>query len=309
MDHQKKRMNPGTGTSGRGRGRDSTTDVEQTPGDYRALPRSDSHDETEETTSDIRSQIDRTREDMGETIDAIQDRLSPRNMVAQAAGSMRDATVDKVRGLAQSAQEHLPSWGSQRRRPGSNASDGYSTNGLMETIRENPLPAALAAASIAWLAVRIRRAPRPRTSDRAIHGSSQGSDAYAHEARIDVHVDPTQGAHSLSGSESGNWGRATGSHRGTAEQVREVKRRARRLTDQNPLAAGAMAAAVGVAIGLTIPETAREDELMGEARDALVERGRQTVRDAAGRVQDAAAEVQRVAGDALTRTEPDPIAK
>jgi hypothetical protein len=74
------------------------------------------------------------------------------------------------------------------------------------------------------------------------------------------------------------------------------------MADERPFAAGSIAAALGLAIGLAIPETEREDELMGSAKDALIERGRETVRDAAGRVQNVAAEVQRVAGDALTGT-------
>jgi len=59
------------------------------------------------------------------------------------------------------------------------------------------------------------------------------------------------------------------------------------------------AAAVGLAIGLSIPETERENEMLGEVRDSMIDRGKDAVRTAAERVQNAAGEVQRVAGDAL----------
>src|ERR671917_2654521 len=56
-----------------------------------------------------RAEIERTRADMGETVDAIQQRLSPENLKEQAKDRVRETTVGRA----------------------------------METIRENPLPAAL----------------------------------------------------------------------------------------------------------------------------------------------------------------------
>jgi hypothetical protein len=44
-------------------------------------------------TDGIRSQIEQTRAEMSETIDAIQDRLSPRRLVSTATETMKDAAV------------------------------------------------------------------------------------------------------------------------------------------------------------------------------------------------------------------------
>ena len=41
--------------------------------------------------------------------------------------------------------------------------------------------------------------------------------------------------------------------------------------EHNPLAVGAVAMAVGAAVGLALPETRREQELMGDARDRVVD--------------------------------------
>jgi len=45
-----------------------------------------------------------------------------------------------------------------------------------------------------------------------------------------------------------------------------------RTMRENPLALGAVALAVGAAVGLSLPHTAKEDELMGQAKDRLFDR-------------------------------------
>jgi len=52
------------------------------------------------TTTEIRSQIEQTRAEMSQTLDAIQARLSPRRLVNDAAQSVKDATVGRVKRLA-----------------------------------------------------------------------------------------------------------------------------------------------------------------------------------------------------------------
>ncbi len=76
------------------------------------------------------------------------------------------------------------------------------------------------------------------------------------------------------------------------------------LTD-NPLAFGGVALAVGAAVGLLLPATQREDQLIGEYRDELVDRGQNVAQEAAQRAQKVAEEVapelqqtaEKVAGD------------
>src|SRR5918998_2130679 len=71
-----------------------------------------------------RAEIERTRADMGETVDAIQQRLSPENLKEQAKDRVMGATVGR-------AQE--------------------AGSGIMETIRANPVPAALTGIGLTWL--------------------------------------------------------------------------------------------------------------------------------------------------------------
>jgi ElaB/YqjD/DUF883 family membrane-anchored ribosome-binding protein len=78
--------------------------------------------------------------------------------------------------------------------------------------------------------------------------------------------------------------------RDLGSRAKDRTRRARggleRLAEDNPLAVAAGVAALGLAFGLLVPETEREQRLMGPTRDDLLERAQGTAR----RVKDAAIE-------------------
>src|SRR3984893_4792205 len=74
-------------------------------------------------TEGIRDDIEERRAQMSETIDAIQDRLNPKRLMDDAKETVRAATVGKVTDMMNSASE--------------------SASGLVDRIKENPLPAAL----------------------------------------------------------------------------------------------------------------------------------------------------------------------
>ena len=60
---------------------------------------------------------------------------------------------------------------------------------------------------------------------------------------------------------------------------------------ESPLALGAVAVALGTAIGLAVPATRRENEWMGETRDKLVDRAQSVAQDTMNQVQDVARKV------------------
>ena len=250
---------------------------------------------TARRTGEIRSEIEQTRADMSETIDAIQEKLRPANIVSQAKDTVRDATVGKVKAMTQTAREHLT--GDRR--------DWSGNGGIMERIRENPVPAAIAAASIAWIAFSGRRSSN-RLSP-AIYGSTRDGEAFVRETVISEDVDdatelgPYNAGVGFEAArarvrDSGTRVRHATSHAGT---------RLQRFVRDNPLAAGAVAAAVGATVGMALPETRRENEVMGSARDAVVNRAQDAARQAAERVQDAAQRVGDVAGDTARSMAPE----
>lgn len=69
-------------------------------------------------------------------------------------------------------------------------------------------------------------------------------------------------------------------------RARRAERRVEDAVQENPLAAGAIAAALGFAAGMMIPETRREHEMMGPTRDRLMERGERTIRNAGETARD-----------------------
>ena len=59
------------------------------------------------------------------------------------------------------------------------------------------------------------------------------------------------------------------------EMSDQVEHQFSRWMRENPLAVGAAAIAVGAAIGLAIPETERENQLIGETRDHIIDRAQE----------------------------------
>ena len=75
------------------------------------------------------------------------------------------------------------------------------------------------------------------------------------------------------------------------------------MVQENPLLVGAGALMLGAAFGMAVPETDVENEWMGEARDTIVERARDTAREAANQVQQAAGSVADAAGKLTGKTQ------
>ena len=69
---------------------------------------------------------------------------------------------------------------------------------------------------------------------------------------------------------------------------RQAKSQLQYWMEQNPLAVGAVAMAVGAAVGLALPETRREQELMGDARDRMVDNAKSMANTAVDRATEAA---------------------
>jgi hypothetical protein len=93
------------------------------------------YDENENDPDAIRSQIARTRAQMSETVDQIQARLAPDQLKQQAQEAIREATIGKVEEMTMNVERKARSWRS----------------GLVHTIRENPVPAALVGIGLGWL--------------------------------------------------------------------------------------------------------------------------------------------------------------
>lgn len=79
------------------------------------------------------------------------------------------------------------------------------------------------------------------------------------------------------------------------DEFAQLRWTAERTMRENPLAMGAVALALGAAVGMIVPETHQEDELFGGARDQVMERAESA---AQGALQDVQQKVQQVADQA-----------
>jgi ElaB/YqjD/DUF883 family membrane-anchored ribosome-binding protein len=83
---------------------------------------------------------------------------------------------------------------------------------------------------------------------------------------------------------------------------RQAKSQLQYWMERNPLAVGAVAMAVGAAVGLALPETRREQELMGDARDRVVDNAKSMANTAVDRATEAAQSLVGTAKDAANTT-------
>jgi ElaB/YqjD/DUF883 family membrane-anchored ribosome-binding protein len=250
-----------------------------------------------------RVEIERTRAGMSETVDAIQERLSPENLKEQAKDRVKEATVGKAQ---------------------------KAGSGIVDTIRQNPLPAALTGIGLGWLLVNARKqsASRPPYRD-VTYRDGTNVEGYPPAYGYPPHYEDESGSSAVQALGNGRdrvgetatqaqdkAGELAGRAQDRAGEVAgQAQDRVSRLGDQaqyqaqrasdgfqralqdNPLTVGALAVGVGGAIGLAIPETSKEHEVMGEARDNLVDKAQEKVQETQQKVQQVAEEAQSAAKD------------
>ncbi|MBI1295342.1 DUF3618 domain-containing protein [bacterium] len=103
--------------------------------DVRSTPSYIPPAENEDDPRAIRRNIERTRAEMGETIDRIQDRLNPDRLRSEAEEAVREATIGRIETMAYDAKRKAK----------------RAQRNVMETVKENPIPAALIGVGIGWL--------------------------------------------------------------------------------------------------------------------------------------------------------------
>jgi hypothetical protein len=129
---------------------------------------SDDNVNVDERTRDIRNEIEETRVEMSETIDAIQEKLKPRNLVASATDRVRNAATERVRDMADTASQTAQQAVDYTRDMASSVTD---------RARRNPIPFALIGVGAAWLLSNRsqRRSYRNVERGRGDYGRQYGS--------------------------------------------------------------------------------------------------------------------------------------
>jgi len=150
----------------------------------------------DETTAAAREEIELTRADMASTIEAIQERLDPEALSEQAKDTAHDVTDYAIREVKEAAREITDHALTQAReavrdvtgqaklavreatigkvqhmaRTASNTAGGLRET-VVETIKANPMPAALVGLGIGWMYL---NRPSGATSERFGSSSDQG---------------------------------------------------------------------------------------------------------------------------------------
>ena len=230
---------------------------------------------------------------MSETLGEIQERLRPDHLIQQAKETVTEAATGKVRHIMNSAGETATMVADQTKDAGRNLAD-YA--------RTHPLQMALLAGGITWWLLRGR--DRSDEWEGASEGW-QGSDAYAYGEQRSLRekvgeyastARETVGEYAASARET--VGGAAEAARVNALRASERARSAAQAATvraqegwqtastsvddwvhEYPLAAGAIAVAVGAAIAFSVPSTEIEDRTLGEKRDQALDKARSAARE------------------------------
>ena len=284
------------------------------------------------SAAEIEREVKQERAHVERTLDELQERLSPGQLVDQAVTYLRGSGgADLMRNLG-------------------------------ETVKQNPVPLALVGVGLAWMMLgdrrgRYERSPyRDEDDDLAYGADLDEADLYREDDPYTVGVSASaygSGAATTVEHENGEgWAdRAKATAEGAKDKAAELRERARGLAedatagagrlgasarerlsragrygrrarqgflqtlDEHPLVLGAIGLALGAAIGSALPPSEPEDRLLGETRDRLkrqaVKTGHEQVKRAeaaAGAAYDAAreeAERQGFTPEAVTQAAKD----
>lgn len=250
----------------------------------------------EKSPGEIEDEIARARADMDVTLDAIQRKLSPGELMDQALTYVKQNGGDDI------------------------------MNSVGNLVRDNPVPVALVGAGLAWL---IYAAARPQHDEerydrgpqsglgQGAYGTAYGTGDEARSNGSGLSGRARQAADAVSETASGVIGGARayaaeageriggvfGRMRDGGDYARGGWERARSgyssIATDRPLVLGAIGFAAGAAIGLAIPSTRKEDEVLGDYRDQLFEQAQAAGREQVQKAQTVANEAWRAAKDTV----------
>jgi len=234
--------------------------------------------------------------------------------VVETASNVVDTAREKAGSVVEGAERALGSASATAREAGSS---------LMETIQRNPVPSALIGIGLGWLWMNrqreegpfIRRDSRSRSESypwseyepsfrsnepaamrRGPAATAAGLGETLDQAKERVAAAADQAkervGETLDQAKERVGATAGQVQQRVSEMGQTIQYQASQATDslqqwvyQNPLAASAVALALGAAVGMAVPETPQEQRWLGETRDRLVDKAQQTAQEVGQKVQ------------------------
>lgn len=219
----------------------------------------DTRDDADKDPETLEREINQTRSQMSQTLDALERKLSPGQLIDQC----------------------LNIFGKN----GAELAQNFAT-----TVKQNPVPLALTAIGIMWMMVSPGRSEPVRIYDDRYDDTSDRDAGYTSHA-----MDKLKGtAETIKAKATAARGKlmnskdtmietvsdASSSAAGAAEdQVRRARQGFHTLLEEQPLIVGALGVAIGAAIGALLPATEQEDRLLGEVRDQTVSKVQEITSD------------------------------
>ncbi|WP_455886520.1 DUF3618 domain-containing protein [Pseudomonas rustica] len=199
----------------------------------------------------LEQEINARREHISDLVDALEQRLSP--------GQMVDRLLAYAKG-----------------------NGGEFFQNLGTTLKNNPVPATLTVLGLAWLGLNQNRpfnpGPEhqgPGLGEKISDAVDTVKDAFAHAGeavRMKAH-DVRDRAGELGSSARDSMGASADNLRHSAHQVADqttaLKGQLDQMLQEQPLVLAALGIALGAALGAALPSTRKEDELMGASSDRL----------------------------------------
>jgi ElaB/YqjD/DUF883 family membrane-anchored ribosome-binding protein len=240
----------------------------------------------ERRPEEIQAEIARTRGDMDATLTAIEQRLTPGQLVDQGLDYLRHSGARQ-----------------------------YASN-LGESVKNNPIPLALMGISMAWLMATGNRRPSYSYDYESSESSGPGMLQRASEGMSSAkdRLSQTTGSArervgQMGQSARERVGQIGQTARHQMERVRYQAERVRTGYDsvvrEQPLALGAIGFAIGALMAAGLPRTRQEDQLMGEASDRLTERAKETGKEQLEKAKGVATEAKdKLMSEAKAQTRP-----
>ncbi|WP_404378953.1 DUF3618 domain-containing protein [Caenispirillum salinarum] len=263
---------------------------------------------TQDHPDDVERRIAEDRQRIDGTIDALQDRLSPGQLLDQAMSYMK-----------QGGGETAGNWG--------------------RAVKENPFPLLLTGVGLAWLmktttnpdghaaygnsydpekaeaahtaSMRLQQnagETKEKFEERKIEAKAKALDmqrraeegAHDFKTRVEQRLSSLRHGAGARGAEAKGRGRDAAAQ--GAEQASVYAARAQSYFQEQPLVAAAAAVGVGALLGGLLPQTRAEDEAFGRTGEAARHRATETARDAGARAERVAGETAQAAARTADET-------
>ena len=227
----------------------------------------DTRADSQKDPATLEREINQTRSEMNQTLDALERKLSPGQLLDQCLNVFGKHGGDLAQNFGNS-------------------------------VKQNPVPVALTAIGIMWMMFSPGSLPVNNYGDSSTSDNGDTSDTSLPSRATDklkntaetIRATATAAQEKLISSKDNVINTVSGvsnkAASGAQAQVRRARDEFSSMLEDQPLIVGALGIALGAAIGAALPATEQEDRLLGGVRDQTVSKVKEITRDTYDQVQE-----------------------